>query len=182
MTDTQYSEWWRDHRDRVESSEDVRIDVFVRSLGAPTASQGRQAAVIERLDDLEDSGRIDRFTVQVWGDRLYPGEPCADSPVGRFLQNRINDFERWADDHPGVVLPFESKVCEPFVADKEYQCITLPRICLGVYADGELGGVVPATFGDVDITVHNYLKGLSDLADPLEAREQNETVTTVEGI
>lgn len=182
MTERAYTEWWQAHRDRVAESDDVRVDVFVRSLGAPTASQTAQAAVLERLDELEERDRIDRFTVQVWGDRLYPEERCAQSPVGRFLRNKVSEFERWGDTTPGVGLAFESKTCEPFVAEREFQCIVLPRICLATYVDGELDGVVPCSFGEEDVTVHDYLLALTELSsDPQEARERGSTVTAVEG-
>mgnify|MGYP000675234936 CR=1 FL=1 len=182
MTETSYTEWWHTHRDRIEASADVRVDVFVRSLGAPTDTQARQARVLERLDDLEEMERIDRFTVQVWGDRLYPDERCAQSPVGRFLDNKITEFERWADSMAGVELSFESKVCEPFVADREFHCIVLPRICLATYIDGELDGVVPCTFGNENVTVDDYLTALHELStDPLSARERGSPVTAAEG-
>jgi len=183
MTETPYSKWWLAHRDRVEASDDVRIDVFVRSLGAPVASQTAQSSVLDRLDDLEEMDRIDRFTVQVWGDRLYPDERCSQSPVGRFLRNKISEFERWADANPEVELPFESKVREPFVADREFRCITLPQICLAVYVDGELDGVVPAAFSEVSVTVHDYLSALTDLTtDPIATEDRSETVTAAEGM
>lgn len=178
MSDTPYSEWWQDHRDRIEASDDVRVDVFVRSLGAPTASQSTQAAVLERLDELEEVGRIDRFTVQVWGDRLYPEERCAESPVGRFLRNKIDEFRRWADTKAGVELPFESTVCEPFVADREFHAILLPRICTGIYVGGGLAGVIPCSFGEIDVTVHDYLEAIRDLTtDPIGVLDRQAATT-----
>ncbi|MBO4249518.1 hypothetical protein IL252_17055 [Halomicrobium sp. IBSBa] len=178
MSETPYSEWWSNHSERVEASDDVRIDVFVRSLGAPTPSQTTQSAVLERLDGLEKRERIDRFTVQVWGDRLYTGERCSQSPVGRYLHNKIEEFERWADGYPEVELPFEQTHCESFVTDETFDCVKFPRICLATYVDGELAGVVPSQFEEVDMTVHSYLTGLAELAsDPLAATEQAEVKT-----
>jgi len=182
MTETSYNEWWQAHRDRIEASDDVRVDVFVRSLGAPTASQTAQASVLERLDGLEEMDRIDRFTLQVWGDRIYPEERCAQSPVGRFLRNKVSEFERWENTTPGVELAFESKVCEPFVAEREFRCIVLPRICLATYVDGELDGVVPCSFGVEDVTVHDYLLALAELtSDPLATHERESPLTTAGG-
>lgn len=181
MTETSYSEWWEDHRDRIAESTDVRIDVFVRSLGAPTPSQTTQAGVLERLDELEDTGRVDRFTLQVWGDRLYADERCSASPVGRYLTNKIAEFERWADEHAHVSLPFESTVCEPFVADREFQCIRLPQICLAVYVDGAIAGVVPCTFDGTAVTAHEYLAALADHPSDPGARERQHDATELSG-
>jgi hypothetical protein len=182
MTETPYSEWWAEHRDRVEQSDDVRIDVFVRSLGAPTASQTAQRTVFERLDRLEEQDRIDRFTVQVWGDRLYPEERCAELPVGRFLHDKVDEFRQWANAHQGVELPFESTVCDPFVDDGTFECIKLPQICLATYVDGELSSVVPCRFEGRDLSASKYLTALEELArDPLPANRESGGVTTVTG-
>ncbi|PSP94178.1 hypothetical protein BRC91_06910 [Halobacteriales archaeon QS_4_62_28] len=183
MTETQYRNWWSEHRDGIEASDDVRVDVFLRSLGAPTATRSTQAAVLEQLDELEEIGRIDRFTVQVWGDQIYPDERCAQSPVGRFLQSKVMEFEQWGERTHGVTLPFESTVCKPFVTDREYHCIKLPRICLGVYADGDLSGVVPCEFGPVNVPVREYLTAVTELSSgPLEVRERPESLPTAESI
>lgn len=182
MTETPYSEWWSDHRDRVEQSDDVRIDVFVRSLGAPTASQTAQRTVLERLDSLEERDRIDRYTVQVWGDRLYPEEPCAELPVGRFLHNKVEEFQHWADDDQEIELAFESTVADPFVDEGTFECIKLPRICLATYVDGELSGVVPCRFEGHDLSVSKYLTAIAELsADPLPANREAGSLTTATG-
>ena len=182
MTETPCSEWWSEHRDRVERSDDVRIDVFVRSLGAPTTSQTTQRAVLDRLDDLEQRDRIDRFTVQVWGDRLYPEERCAELPVGRFLHNKVDEFQRWADAHHGVDLAFETTISDPFVGDGTFECIKLPRICLATYVEGELSGVVPCRFGGRALSVRRYLTALEELStDPLPTKGESGSVTTVTG-
>jgi len=183
MTETQYRDWWSEHRDGIASSDDVRVEVFLRSLGAPTATQSTQEAVLEQLDELEEMGRIDRFTVQVWGDRIYPDERCAQSPVGRFLRNKVTEFKQWGERSPGVTLPLESTVCRPFVADREFRCIDLPQICLAVYTDGELSGVVPCAFGTVDVAVHDYLTAIAELSsDPLDSSKRSETLSTAEGV
>lgn len=183
MTDTAYNEWWEDHRMRIDESDDVRIDVFVRSLGAPMPVQMTQAAIFERLDELEDIGRIDRFNVHIWGDRLYRNEPCSDSSVGRFVQNRIDEFEQWAERKAEVELPFETTSCQPFLADREFHCVTLPRIGLGAYVDGELAGFVPSGFEGVDVSVPEYLDALIDLAaGPADADDQATTAPTAESL
>lgn len=182
MTETPHSEWWSEHRDQVERSDDVRIDVFVRSLGAPASSQSTQRTVFERLDDLEDRGRIDRFTVQVWGDRLYPEERCAELPVGRFLHNKVDEFQQWADAHQRVDLAFETTVRDPFVSSGTIESIKLPRICLATYVDGELSCVVPCRFEGRDLSVRRYLTALEELlTDPLAADQKPDRAKTVPG-
>jgi len=82
-----------------------------------------------------------------------------------------------------VTLPFESAVCKPFVTDRECHCIKLPRICLRVYADGDLSGVVPCEFGPVNMPVREYLTAITELpCGPLEVRERPESLPTAEGI
>lgn len=149
--------WWNEHRTRLDQATDVRVDVFLRSLGAPTGSEGTQARVIERLEELEEQGRIDTYTVSVWGEQIRPGNRCARTPVGQYMLDKIEALQAWSRDTPGATVPFENKTVSSFVTEGAHEVVKLPRICLSVRADQDIAAVLPVRFDNRPLSVREYL-------------------------
>lgn len=165
-----------DWRARLERAETVRADLYLRSLGAPVPSQERQEAVLERLEGLEATGRIDTWTVNVWGDRLYTDGRCSETPVGRHLTGKLSEFDRWAGDHEAVAFDLDAGVVDCGITGTCYEMIRLPRLALAVYADSELVAVVPCEVAGASLSVSSFLEEVVAGPDRSETSE-NEGAT-----
>lgn len=157
----------------------MRIDVFLRSLGTPAAGRHAEPSVLARLADLETSGRVDTYTVSIWGDSVCPDDPCAETPVGQYVMEKVEAFRAWAEESGLVELPFETRTVHPMLEDEPCEVLRLPRICLAVVADGELIGVFPGRFGDRHLSVHEYLDLLGALPREMEPVEERSAGTAL---
>lgn len=155
---------WTAHRRSVRESEDVRVEVFLRSLGAPVGCQDQQSTVIRTLDRLEEAGVVSASTVSVWGDRIYLSDRCSRTPVGEFVLGKIDEFTGWARERDGVELEFERREVDSSITGETYEMIRPPSVCLAVYAADELTGVFPCSMGDRELCVQSYLSELAELS------------------
>jgi hypothetical protein len=168
-TDNQSQSWWQDHRAAIRDAETVRADLFVRSLGVPVDSQSCQTTAICQLDELESDGPVTTTTVRIWGDRIYPEDRCAETPAGRFILDKIEEMEAWAEQREEVQLQFQRERATSTLTDEPRMLIRLPCYCLSVYLDGALSAVFPCSVNGEDCGVLEYfdmLQRLSETAVP----------------
>lgn len=119
-------------------------DVFVRSMAPPVGVHDTQVRVLNRLGDLEESGRIDRRTVSVWGERLCRCASCEATGACLAALEKVREFERWAASAEGdVSLQFERQSTTSRIVDSSIDAIVPPRITLAVYVAGNLASVFP---------------------------------------
>lgn len=148
---------------------DVRVHLFVRSLcGGPSASN----AALERLDVLEREGRVDAWTVEVWGERLALSGTVAGTDAGRRILEHLESFRAWARDRDVSLRPCFD-VCEPETSlvgahagpeRADCEVVVLPVAALAEYRDGDLHRLSPHVDGDDVFTVQAHLDALSATA------------------
>lgn len=165
-------EWWSDHRTEITESDDVRVDVFLRSLGSPAGVGYPETTVVETLGELEEMGRIDSYTLSVWGNRIQPAGPYAETAIGRFLLEKVEAFQAWARNTPGAEVPLEFREVSSLVGEETHEELRPPYACLAVYADGDLSAVLPARFGADRMSVQSYLEMLRTLPTPGQFRAE----------
>lgn len=165
------SDPWTVHRQTIRESDDVRVQVFLRSLGAPAGSHGKQAAVFETLDRLEDAGVVSSSSVTLWGDRIYLSDRCSHTPVGEFVREKIREFKQWALDREGIDLRFEHRTVDSSITGESFEMIRPPRVCLAVYAADGLSGVFPCAMDGEERCVRSYLDELAELSDEAWAED-----------
>ncbi|EMA23776.1 HTH domain-containing protein [Haloarcula argentinensis] len=148
----------------------VRVELFVRSLCPKDATQ-QQHYVLDRLQALEDAGRIEDLSILIWGRRIEP-RLAQRTAEGRHLLERLSMFEQWERDSDASLDAFDwEHPLTNMVSDDSVSVITLPTLALAEYVDGDLQHVAPCTR---DGTVHrvadrvNRLADTADLADTLE--------------
>lgn len=146
----------------------MRVQVFLRSLGAPAGCQDKQATVFETLDRLEDAGIVTSTSVTLWGDRIYLSDRCSHTPVGEFVREKIREFEEWASGRDGVDLRFERRTIDSSITGESHDMIRPPQVSLAVYADDDLAGVFPCSMDGEEQCVTSYLCEIGKLSD--EAR------------
>ena len=154
------------------TAERVTVDLHVRSL-TPRAGNGRQEAVIERLERLADTGRIHEFNVHVWGRQVSLSTAAARTDAGQNVLNRVEMFREWAADTDRSISSFfETRRVDSRMTEESYAALVLPMFTLAEYHGGELTYVAPCTDGDDVVTVTDRLDTLEQhgtTTEPLES-------------
>ncbi|MDG5776352.1 HTH domain-containing protein [Haloarculaceae archaeon H-GB2-1] len=137
-----------------------RIELYVRSL-LPDGAHERQEAVIERLEEMDARGDVEGFSVIVWGKQLARDTAATRTDEGRYILNRVAEFQQWALSNNVSLDSFcQTHAAETEVSDEPKTAITLPVMGLAEYQDGELQHVAPCTKGDSVHTIMDRLKKL----------------------
>lgn len=152
------SDWLHGHRNRVRSDAKVRLDLFVRTLGAPIGTHGRQSALLDRVTTLDRRDAVEETRVTVWGDQVCVSSCCADNPAVESTRATIERFRKWARHTAGVSVSFDRHTVDSAITGDRYDVVDLPTVCLAVSVDSTLDGVLPATVGDERWTVGTYLE------------------------
>ena len=151
----------------------VRLDLYVRSLGA-TGSPDQQEAVLSRLQHLDDEGAV-TTNVVVWGKRLRLDGAAAATEPGQTIQQTVEQFEQWAADNDASFPSlFQRREVDPLVGEG-YTALTLPSLCLAVRVDGTLRQVLPCRQGDRHRGILEFLTEFrppeTDEIQPVETAE-----------
>ena len=154
--------WLDRHVEQITESEEVSVEVFVRSLSPPLGVRGRQEALLRQLSELHSSGIVDSFDVDLWGNGVCLCDVCASEAVAKSTHDKVDEFEAWAAEAETVRLPFERRTRESLLAQTTVEDLQVPAICLGVYSDSALRGVFPCSVSGQHIPVTDYLAALSD--------------------
>jgi hypothetical protein len=137
-----------------------RIELYVRSL-LPDGAHERQEAVIERLEDMEASGHIEGFSVIVWGKQVAHETASARTDEGRYILNRVAEFQQWAlSNNVSLDSFYQTRTAETEAGDGSHAAISLPVMGLAEYDDGELRHVAPCTDGEDVHTIMDRLEKL----------------------
>lgn len=138
------------------------VELYVRSF-APGSSHGLQDAVVGRLQELVESGRLDGMRLHVWGDSISPESAAASTAAGQFVLDRVSTFVAWARANgftPRSCLR-ATDVCST-LADVEYTAIRFPQILLAEFRGGELLFLSPCGDTVRSVAVLDHLDALSD--------------------
>ncbi|MFW6320693.1 MAG: HTH domain-containing protein [Halohasta sp.] len=136
------------------------VKLFIRAdpeLGCETQKQ----AVLRRLDELDETGHIDDYEVNVWTKEIRLAGPLEGTSYYRMVREHVEEFQGWADSE-GVQLnsAFKIKSLDCEITDETYRILSLPCICLAVYEDDDLRGVYPHTDDETIRTVSTCLAEL----------------------
>lgn len=135
--------------------------LYVRSL-APSECRPQQIAIIRRLKQLEASGAINDYSVEVWGSQLTEYEADL-TESGDRIRDRIEDFRAWAADHDvSIESFFPIRTVASEFTDEEYTRIQFPVLTLAESGDDSLRFVTPCTDGESVYTVVDHLDLLED--------------------
>lgn len=153
------------------TSDPIRLELYVRTLSPPGA-RGRQEAVLNRLERLEDEGLIDDYNVRVWGKQIDPTTKAADTEQGRFILNRIAEFQQWSLANNATLESFyQTREQSSSITGEEHTTIVLPKMGLAEYHGSELEKVTPSTQGDVVDSVVDHLESIERRATaPVQER------------
>ncbi|MFB6221536.1 MAG: HTH domain-containing protein [Halolamina sp.] len=139
--------------DSIRAEDERAAILFVRSL-SPNGARAQQDAVIERLEELADRGRLDSYTVRVWGRAVGTLSAGGRTEQGRRILDRVDDFEEWAAANgKSVGSFFETREQAVEFTDETRSALVLPTMALAEYAGGEIRFVTPCTDGQQVYTV-----------------------------
>ncbi|MFC7131718.1 MULTISPECIES: HTH domain-containing protein [Salinibaculum] len=123
-----------------------RIELYVRSL-APTEARDTQEAVVERLQRLDETGRISGFELALCGDCVCPSLNTAATDTGERLLRRYEAFQRWAASQDRELTGFRQRDTESLLTGTTVTGVVFPRITLAEYRNGGLAFVAPSANG-----------------------------------
>jgi len=138
--------------------EPVTVDLFVRSL-SPVGARGRPTGTIERLRDLVETGRIERYSVYVTGEEV---EISSDAPAherGEFILDRVAAFRSWAAERGVTLDAFDRREVSTLTGER-YTVLALPVMALAESVGGDLACVAPCSTDDGVVTVADRLESL----------------------
>ncbi|MFB6163155.1 MAG: HTH domain-containing protein [Halococcoides sp.] len=144
------------------------LELFVRSLH-PQGAHQRQEATLKQLERLERDEEIDEFSVVVWGDQISRESVAANSIKGRYVLNRVAEFQQWAlSNNVSLDSFYQTRSTGPESDVETETTIVLPVMGLAEYRDGELVQVSPCTAGETVHTVQDHVDSLSEETRPVE--------------
>jgi hypothetical protein len=144
----------------------TRVELFVRSL-SPTGARARPLVVIDRLDDLTESGRIDDYAVFVWGKEVGLSTSVAGPERTELVLDRVGQFRAWAADRNAALVGFETREASTLTGET-YTALSLPVLALAEYDGEQLVGVAPCRTEHEDRTVERRIEALEATAERTE--------------
>lgn len=143
------------------------LELFVRSLHPRGATQ-RQEAIISRLDRMEEADVIDGYTVSVWGDEIVRDGPSSETEMGRYVRDRLAEFQDWAAAE-GVSIDrfYQTLTIDSELTGTTFERTTLPIMALAEYEDDDLVYLTPHEGDEVESVV-DRLDVLAGEHDPAE--------------
>lgn len=140
------------------------VELFVSSL-APKGAHRRQQEVIDRLERLQQDGRIEAITCTVWGDRICP-ETAPRVTNGLNALRDIARLQQWADRRGVSLTPFfNERAVEPMI-DESYRVIVPPILCIAISKDDELWGIFPSVKDGQPLSAMDGLDALAEETVP----------------
>lgn len=133
-----------------------RIEVFVRSL-APSTARQQQDAIVDRLRDYREAGRISDWEVIVSGGCVCPDAATATTGPGERLLSRYEAFTEWAEDRDRDLVGFDTRETKSMLTGTTVTGIMFPRTVLAEYRDGALTFVAPSRANGDETTVADRL-------------------------
>jgi len=153
------------------------IELYVRSL-MPDGAHERQEAVIDRLETLDQEGKIEDFSVIVWGKQVSRESVAAHTEEGKYILNRVAEFKQWAlSNNVSLSSFYQTTEIQSELTDN-YSAMVLPVMGLAEYGDGELQHVAPCTSDDVVHTIMDRLDRL-EAGEPPAIEQETENVSIV---
>jgi hypothetical protein len=145
-------------------NEPLELDVYMRAF-VPDAAQRRQEAMLERMRDLADRGKIDDLSVTRWSNQVsVTPDLDSDNPAGEHV---YRELDAATEDTTLSIEPFFRERRGP---KEDRQVISLPVICVVVRSDETVAGIYPCSADDSTYSV-------TDCLDALEAGENVANVT-----
>lgn len=170
-----FSRWRRETGHALETADNARVEVYVRSLLPPPGAKDAQRQVMRDLEAAAEDSAVNDVIVDVWGERLCLCEDCRATEPGRVLLNRVGDLEAWGDEYDASAAPFFERTSQSSsLTGGSYEGIAPPRVTAVLYVDKTVHGVFPARFGDDRYSVSDFasaLQGIETGQKPVESRQ-----------
>lgn len=144
----------------------LTVDLYARA-DAPVPD--RRSAVVDRLEQLRERGRIDGFDVIPWPRAV--SLPLSDRTGHGGITGTVRSFEQWAASRGlRICPPFEVRPYRSSITGETDDLLVLPVLCLAAHRADDLVWMAPVTDGERVVTVEDALAavaaGRSPVPDP----------------
>jgi hypothetical protein len=135
------------------SADTPRVTFYVR--GDMFGANDQQNAVVDRLRELDATGRVDAYDVTVWNSRVeLAGE---ETPAAAA---RYREFDAWAAAEGVDIDPFFTVRERDSFVDGTVRELILPVMCLAVHGDDGIEALAPHVRDGGTVTVRDCLADL----------------------
>ncbi len=152
--------WWERYRSDLASRETHRIELFVRSLAPVPGTHRRRASLVERLEELDASDRVDEFDVTILGEELCLCDTCRETAVGSDTLDSVQELREWGGEN-ATPLAFDERRVDCSITGEEYTVLVPPTTCLAASVDDELQAVFPCRIDGRAYDVTDFVDALS---------------------
>lgn len=140
-----------------------RVELRVREH-TPADVFDRQAAVYERLRQLQRAGKVSDVSVEVWGRQVGTVEDADSGETddgAQAIRDTYRAFEEWATRSGHALTPaFDVRECGTIGSDGRREVIVFPVMCLAIYAGEAVQAVFPCSTSDDVRTVEDGLAAI----------------------
>ena len=137
----------------------LELDVYMRTF-VPDAAQRRQEAMLERMRDLRDRGKVDDVSVSRWSSQV-----CVSPGLEHDAADGAEAYRELKDAVADTDLSIEPFFRERQGTGEDRRVVSLPVICVAVRRDGEITGIFPCSATDGTYSVTDCLDALEDETD-----------------
>lgn len=140
-----------------------RVELRVRGH-TPADVYDRQAAVYERLRQLQKAGKLSDVSVEVWGKQVSTGDDADSGEAddgAQSIRDTYRAFEEWATRSGHALTPaFDTRECRTIASNGKREVIVFPVMCLAIYDGEAVQAVFPCSTGDDVRTVEDGLAAI----------------------
>jgi hypothetical protein len=165
----------------VETADEHRLDVFVRSYVPVSGTHSQRTRLLERLSTATEHGLIDEYSVDVLGEGVCLCHNCQQTGLANQLTDTIRTLRTWRDGSMSAT-GFTERYVSSSLTQEEYRTLVPPELAVGIYVDGSLSGVFPCGTNESKYSVAEYLDTLFSERDSISStrNEYGKTETTRE--
>ena len=149
----------------MDLDEPLELDVYMRAF-VPDAAQRRQEAMLERMRELSDRGKVDDVSVSRWSSQV-----CVSPGLEHDAADGAEAYRELRDAAAGTDLSIEPFFRERRGASEDRRVVSLPVLCVAVRRGDEITGIFPCSAEDGTYSV-------ADCLDALEAEADVENLAT----
>lgn len=169
--DTAIEQWWNQYRKRLDTSDQTRLTLYVRSLSPSPGGHSRRRQLRELTRTVSSQGTVDSLEVSVLGEEVCLCDQCLETVVDEEVLRTVNELREWRGG--GIKANgFTEREVSSSITEEQYRTVVPPEVCLGVYVEGSLFGVFPCVAEGVTYSPEEFFERLlSEQVEDPDSRE-----------
>lgn len=158
-TERTIEQWWSQYREKLDSSDELRVEVYFRSLAPPPGGHTNRRQLLGKIRNASDAERIGHVETTVLGEEICLCDQCRKEASDENIIETVTRLRNWRGG--GIASTgFTERNVSSSIAEEEYRAIVPPETSLGIYVEDSLVGVFPCTADGVTYGPDAFFKRL----------------------